>query len=262
MSDIKELAAAVLADEEAFVKRFSRSEYTGAFEDFMNRHADFYREAGILLSEESVPEAERFEDLSGQLIEAADGVMKDVARRDQLHAQNDLNLFMVCFVIPGFLEYGDRVEKLRNKDAMTALCKKWGGHFRDSRIQPASMEEIDSGFRRKLCYITTAACLALGRDAGSEELTVLKNFRDGWIQKTESGRALVHSYYDVAPTVVKRIAKEADPKSVYTDLWNRYIKTCVDLIHTGRNDEAVSCYGNMVKELSRRYLYTSAKINS
>jgi hypothetical protein len=46
VSDIKELAAVVLADEEAFVKRFSRSEYTGAFEDFMSRHADFYRGSG------------------------------------------------------------------------------------------------------------------------------------------------------------------------------------------------------------------------
>jgi hypothetical protein len=50
----------------------------------MSRHADFYGKRAFCFPMMPYRRQSGSKNLSGQLIEAADGVMKDVARRDQL----------------------------------------------------------------------------------------------------------------------------------------------------------------------------------
>ena len=54
------------------------------------------------------------------------------------------------------------------------------------------------------CYITTAACTALGLPDECEELQTLRWFRDN-VLTDEAGLALVGRYYEQAPAIVRAI---------------------------------------------------------
>jgi hypothetical protein len=260
LSDLDELAvpARHLFDVRAdYLSRFNRDEYVDAFNGFMDKNAAFYDTAQKFLRDGDGDEQNRFRRLADILVNAADEAAGEADRKSRSRLQGDLNLFAVCFLIPGFLYSGDRVEKLRSQDAMDLFCKTWASHFPDSNISAATMESIDSGFRRKLCYITTSACIALGRGEDCSELQLLKSFRDGYMMQTEERSALVREYYDIAPTIVKRIAKDPCRKKIYTDLWDRYIFPCTRLVAEGKYEECLALYKTMVMELDERYVYTS-----
>lgn len=55
------------------------------------------------------------------------------------------------------------------------------------------------------CFITTAACAFQGLTDNCYELTVLREFRDNYLLKTEAGKALIAHYYEVSPEIASRI---------------------------------------------------------
>ena len=241
-------------EKDTYLGKFNRNEYRSSFKEYCAANSEIYSEINALLAENA--ENTCFDRISGMMIEAGDQCVKEVSKRNAASEQQKLNLFVVSYVILGFLESCPADKKDRTRDCMDYLCTSWAGHFKDSRIKAATVDELDSGFRRKLCYITTAASVALGHGDDCSELETLKDFRDSYMQENNERRNMINEYYDMAPTIVKRISRESDEKKIYSDIWNRYIVKCVEDIRTGRNDDCLNVYGIMVKELSDRYLYT------
>lgn len=104
------------------------------------------------------------------------------------------------------------------------------------------------------CFITTAACDALGKDEGCNELTRIKEIRDSYIIKQANGEKLIEEYYRIAPQIVKKIDESENSTKEYIDLWNGYIDVCYRYILEQKYDKMMNIYINMVEYLKEKYL--------
>lgn len=98
------------------------------------------------------------------------------------------------------------------------------------------------------CFLTTACCEWKGLPDDCDELTDLRRFRDTYLQKTPEGRLLVEEYYRIAPGIVVRL-KASPEKERWLEMIYQEIQQVRALIHSGRNDEAVEAYRQMVLRL-------------
>lgn len=104
------------------------------------------------------------------------------------------------------------------------------------------------------CYITTATCLTLGRPDDCAELTAIREFRDGWLVKQKHGKALIASYYRLAPAIVASINRQYNYKEIYGKIWENYLSYVLQLILAEENKKAQAVYRDMVKKLRKEYL--------
>lgn len=97
------------------------------------------------------------------------------------------------------------------------------------------------------CYITTAVCERDGKPDDCEELTLLRNFRDTYMQATIYREALVKRYYELAPSIVRSI--KGKPHNIADTIYMRlreYIDRAIDAIKRGDNARAMVIYCDMV----------------
>ncbi len=177
-------------------------------------------------------------------------ILTKKSKIDKENWQLNLNMFMAIYMMPAILE----TRHFRAKALCDKICEQWAQNFKDSKIKSATYEEIAGGFRRKLCYITTAVCKSLNMGEDCMELTLLKDYRDQYLATTENGEELIHRYYDIAPTIVKRINKESDADEKYLFIWNTYLKPCIDYIQQKRMEECAEVYIAMVNRLYVEYM--------
>ena len=95
------------------------------------------------------------------------------------------------------------------------------------------------------CYITTAVCESLNKPDDCYELTTLRKYRDEYLLSTESGREIVEEYYNIAPTIVKRIGRQDDAGEIYRGIWDEYLSPCIHLIEKGRKEECKDRYSEI-----------------
>lgn len=112
-----------------------------------------------------------------------------------------------------------------------------------------------SGYSHKSsgCFITTAVCNYLNKPDDCYELTTLRSFRDDWLVFQPEGETLVEEYYKIAPVIVERIDCEPNKDSIYSYVWNTYIKNCLVFIENNDKIKAKSLYIEMVNELKSKY---------
>lgn len=254
---VRDFDAGILYENpEKWMDRFRRQTYEESFQKFTDEFADFYSwlesvysgtdsEAEVSPGEKAAAEA---------LAMAADRKFASAASKiahERLRVT--LNMYTVTYIIPGIL----RSRNGRAAITADAVCTAWAAHFPESHIKPASFDQINEGFKRKLCYITTAVCEGMHKSDDCEELRKLKNYRDGYLAEQPDGQQVIDMYYDIAPTIVKRISGSKDPDGEYRYLWSEYIEPCIRLIDSGSNEECRELYSVMVRELSSRYLITN-----
>ena len=97
------------------------------------------------------------------------------------------------------------------------------------------------------CFLTSACVQYKGLADDCEELTVLRGFRDGYMQSFAEGRALVKQYYEIAPAIVKNIDKSQHANACYEDIYQT-VRLCVEAVLDGRNADAVTLYRAMVEK--------------
>lgn len=159
-------------------------------------------------------------------------------------------MFMVIYVLPAIKEIQDeKADRLAD-----VICEEWRKTFKDSNISASDYDTIMQGFKRKLCYVTTAVCQNLNKGENCEELRLIKEFRDGYLSSTEEGQALIEEYYDIAPTLVKRIARDAGAQEKYIWLWNTYLAPCVAYIKSGQPENCKKTYCDMMDVLRKEYM--------
>lgn len=242
----------LFADVEKTVKGFQRTEYEGSFEQYKITHAELLQSVRRVM--QGAPDrADAAKRVADMLVEQGKELMD--THSGKLSAKSEqmtLNMYVVTYVIPAILS----LDNGAYADITDHLCEKWAAAFKDSKIQAASYESLSSGFRRKLCYVTTAVCRGIHRPEDCEELRLLKEYRDGYLSEEEDGRELIREYYDMAPTIVKRVDKREDKEEIYRFLYEAYISPCVRLIENGRNEECRRKYQEMVEMLRMEYLYS------
>ena len=183
-----------------------------------------------------------------------DGVKAEYDKIEKKSAKEqfvmDHNTMLVVYVIP-FVLYG---KYDFSKELAEDIVNKWNQEFSKYHVSIGTFEDIDGGFKRKLCYITTAVCESLGKTDDCRELELFRNYREQYLLKEADGKELIERYYDIAPTIVTRINKSEDSKDVYRNIWNQYLINCLNKIEQDKNDECKMIYMQMVEDLQEEYM--------
>lgn len=249
---VLEHAGAACKDYSARVKAFKKDSYHELFERYKEENYAFYTAIKLVLDYASEDGLDGiYHQIAGAFIRDHEATLEQVKKKNEkFTVQMDKNMFMAVYVLPSIKEIrGNRADELAE-----AICKEWGSSFKDSNIIASDYDSIVQGFKRKLCYVTTAVCRNLNKGEDCEELRLIKEFRDGYLASTEEGPALIEEYYDIAPTLVKRIAKDAEAQAKYVFLWNNYLAPCVAYIKAGRQEDCKETYCAMMEELRREYI--------
>jgi len=228
---------------------FKKDKYAEAFQAYLQQHMDVIEGIESLYQEAEDP-GQLLETLAEHLVHEAkqvlEGIPKKSKRSDQLI---DYNMTLAIYVFPALLE-----PRNMSSDPLTdAIIQRWNTTFKTS-IGKANFDRIDTGFRSRLCYITTAVCESQGKPDNCYELELLRSYRDDYLLSTEDGQALVKEYYDIAPTIVNRIAQDERSRAIYEKIWETYLSPCIQLIEAGKNEACKTRYMDMVYELKGRYM--------
>lgn len=234
------------------VRAFKKDSYYGLFESYKKENYTFY--TSIKLTLDHAPEDALdgiYHQIAASFIRAHEAELEQVKKKNEkFSVQMDKNMFMAIYVLPSIKEIrGERADELAE-----AICKEWGSSFKDSNIIASDYDSIAQGFKRKLCYVTTAVCQNIGKGEDCEELRLIKEFRDSYLSSTKEGRVLIEEYYDIAPTLIKRMAKDSKAQAKYVWLWNTYLAPCVAYIKAGQAEDCKETYCSMMEELRKTYM--------
>lgn len=231
------------------MKSFKKDQYEGIFEAFYGSHRSLFEAIEYVYRNDEKPDVWLVK-LTDKMIEAA---KDDLASYKFKGSRNqrllDLNLFISVYLVPSVLKYPAAF----SEPFADCLLERWNKEFK-TNVGKASFDEIDNGFHRKLCYITTAVCESLGKEQNCYELQVLKDYRDRYLELMPEGHALVEEYYDIAPTIVKRMEKQPERDLLYRELYQNYVMPCIREIEDQKYEACREKYKEMVLDLKARYM--------
>ena len=250
MSDISTELAGMLFDNLPLMKQFSKDRYADAFNSYYEKYKPLFDSI-----EKDCTEAEDkdsyIKDLASSFVSRAVTEEESKAKKSEKeHFIIDHNSVLAVYVLPALLEMrSDNLKALADE-----IVKQWNAAFTKYNISTGTFAEIDGGFKRKLCYITTAVCESLGKSDDCYELRTLRDYRDNYLLSNEDGVRVVDTYYNIAPTIVNRIGKSGDPGHIYREIFDEYISPCISLIEEGRLDKCGELYSEMVYTLKDRFM--------
>ena len=231
------------------MKYFSKKAYGDSFQRMYQEHLETFD--AIEQGYSTVIDKEQFlMNMADALTEYAGKKYDSCTKRTKRdHMMMDLNLTMAAFVLPMVLEYhGTSSEPLAAQ--MTA---SWQRRFPKAALKASEYTYIEAGFHKKFCYITTAVCETFGKPDDCYELMLLRDYRDGYLSALPEGDALIHTYYDVAPSIVKHINQRPDRKEIYRSIWDQYLSPCISMIESDQLSECKERYTQMVWDLKEKY---------
>lgn len=165
----------------------------------------------------------------------------------------DFKLNMVSFYVPLIGE----IPSLQAKDLTKQMVAVWNEKLPEYKIGHSTYEGIKGGFKKGIfCYITTAVCRSMDKPDDCYELNTLRAYRDGYLAGSEGGHEIVEEYYNIAPTIVKRIDRQENADEIYRSIWEKYLSPCISLIEENKNEECKDLYISMVRRLEKEYLYS------
>ena len=240
----------MLFDNMSLMKKFNKDTYADAFNTYYENYKPLFDSI-----EKNCKDADDrdsyLRDLAASFVNRAVSEEESIEKKsDREHFIIDHNSVLAVYVLPALLE----ARSAELKSLADEIVKQWNEAFTRYTISSGTFAEIDGGFKRKLCYITTAVCESLGKSDDCYELKTLRDYRDNYLLSNEDGVRVVDTYYNIAPTIVNRIGKSGDSKNIYRNIFNEYINPCIDLIENGKLDECEKLYSEMVYSLKERYM--------
>ena len=195
------------------IRGFKKNTYAGMFEKFESIHEETIEklEQQILAGADRTTVIAEISEAFVREIEA--GLNEITKKRFRENKLLDYNMSFVTYFFPAIVD--------KNKETGEEFCEQvirdWKAHFPATNLKLATFEQINSGFKQRFCYITTAVCESLGKPDDCYELNLLRDYRDSYLMKQEDGEALVQRYYDIAPTIVKYLLWDMEhiPSSLY-----------------------------------------------
>ncbi len=242
-------------------EQFSRETYEASFKGYCEKnHALLKKLADACNEDLESGENKACQEIGEAFVTTVQKQLEqEPKKKKQDSLQLDFNLYMVSYVLPAILEYyKDYVGPMKQAELLAgAICEKWSTLPKGGHIEAADYATIQGGFKSKLCFVTTAVCTGLQKPQDCEEILLMKKYRDEYLAGEEGGAALIEEYYDVAPTIVKRIARSKEADATYHYLWEHYISKCVSQIKQGQLEEGRDTYVEMMQELKATYLITN-----
>jgi len=234
--------------QETSKKRLQKKSYLDDIANLKIKYQVLFQELASLLEEtpEVVEElSEIFPAYGSTLLE------QTPSKRKREIACIGYNLNMVAYILPlmGELQSGQA------SSFCEEIVTRWNTKIPDAKIDVTTVSEIEDGFKKNLCYITTAVCQGLNKGDDCYELSLFRAYRDCYLLRTEEGKQIVEAYYNVAPTIVKRIQQQVDSGCKFQGIWDTYLKPCIRLIEQKEHEACKNLYYQMVNELEKEFLH-------
>lgn len=239
-------------EAEAKMPYFKRDYYEQAFTKYCALCDDIYKEIDDDIKDLSDEETNKYlNSLSEEFVSIFANEYKSITKKGkQTTFVTNHNTPLVIYFFPAILNY--------NAKWSIPFCdlvkEKWNKTFTQMAISYGTYADIKGGFKTKLCYITTAVCESLDLPVDCKELTLLKDYRDNILAYEDGGEEIIHEYYDIAPTIVKRINKESDRNVIYNTLYNDYISKCINDIEEKHYEACKEHYMQMINDLKEKYI--------
>ena len=254
MNKIKEQL--ILLYDEMFEKvdKFNKQSYNNIFLNAFRKYEDLVEGITDLL--EDTPKEDRkniIDELASVLPVYVKDKVSNLPQKEIRSLEVNYNMNMVIYVLPVITyshenyceKVAKRIVEIWNEMNVTSL-----------NLSFSTYESIAGGFKKKLCYITTAVCEHQNKPDNCYELEILRKYRDHYLMQTEDGRAIVNEYYDIAPVLVMIINMQNDADKIYQHIHEQYLLPCISYIEEEKNEECCDLYMQMVRSLQRKYLYS------
>ncbi|MDR1017930.1 MAG: hypothetical protein LBM02_04430 [Lachnospiraceae bacterium] len=232
------------------IPKFNKNSYEPTFKHYYEKHKDFI--SNLITNIEEIEEDKR----QDYILELADVIPSFVSHlfetTHKTHDEVDVNMTMAVYVIP-ILNYS-------HNEYLERLCEEMVDIWNSSKVTNLNLSyseysDIDSGFKKRLCYITTCICEGLGKEDSCYELTTLREYRDNYLLKSVEGKELVEDYYQIAPVIVMKLNMLKDKTKVLSNLYEKYIKRCIYLIENKNYVDCKNLYKEMVLALNNEEIY-------
>lgn len=243
-----------LKDHEALLQAFTRKQYAGKFSEYYMTLVPAM-DAIENLYEKVVETDTMLDNMARGLVDTAEELLDAAPKRERERLNINLSLAMAGYVFPVLLKYGGD----SSGPLVDHVAKVWKDRFPKSNLTPAQYEDIEAGFHKKFCFITTACCRNKNKPDDCYELTLLRRYRDTYMASLPDGQELIGMYYDIAPSIVKHINRRKDAGRIYDRIWNTYILPCIGLIEEGKYEDCRLLYSKMVMDLKEKYFYAYAE---
>lgn len=254
MDEIKKQLENLFDDMLPYVKTFKHKTYNEIFEAGYVRHKETLNEMAQMCARAEAEEAEELIEKLAEIIPMyALEKMNKMPNSQKNRLSVDYNMNMAVYVVP-FVNYSrnEHCEKIAKK--MVEIWNRKG--VTSLTLSCSSYEDISQGFKKTLCYITTAVCENQNKPDDCYELETLRAYRDQYLMCTEEGRSIVEDYYDIAPSIVMALQMQKDSDRIYDRIYDSYLTPCIRMIEAGKNEECKQLYMDMVRHLQSKYLYS------
>ena len=236
------------------VEKFNKASYNNIFLETFRKYEDLLDDISDLVEE--VPKEERkamIEEIASILPEYVKSLLNKYSDKERKQIDMNYNMNMVVYVLPVLTYSHDKYcEKVARR-----MVEIWNeSKVTNLNLGYSTYENIAGGFKKKLCYITTAVCEHQNKPDDCYELETLRNYRDNYLLKSESGREIVEEYYNIAPGLVMMIDMQKDADKIYQHIYEKYLTPCIRYIEEERNEECRKLYMQMVRNLQKQYLYS------
>ena len=138
--------------------------------------------------------------------------------------------------------YCNQIRDYVSTDVYYAYCRNYD-------YESCPNYEISAGG----CYLTSACVEAKGLADNCPELTLLREFRDGWLTEQSFGKQAIEEYYRIAPEIVVAIDRKDSAKNIWSELYESLVAPCVELIRQGEYEKAYQLYWSHAIALKRTY---------
>ena len=255
MENTREQLKKLFDDSLKEIPSFKKKFYEGAFQALYNEHKSFLEDMSVMCGEEEEHLNEQTEKLANVIPDYAIEKLRMVtARNKRKNLTMDFNLCMAVYVIP-LLTYTTHSKKCGCDLFAERIVEIWNAkNVTGLKLSKSSFDAIRGGFKKGLCYITTAVCESRNLPDDCYELETLRSYRDDYLMQTEDGRNLVEEYYNVAPVIVMAIDMHKDSSDIYERIYQEYLVPCIQDAECGRKEECKRRYMDMVNELENTYL--------
>ena len=240
----------LLVDSLNSLGNFKRNTYPAVFTNYFEKHHGTF---------EAIEKIYLLEDKKDDVLSSFSASITKQVQEElvQLKRKRDIEKSLIeytfsitAYLNPAILEYNGAFSSIM----VDNILLSWKEAFPKTNLKRATFNEINSGFRNNLCYITTAVCQTFGKSDDCYELQALRNYRDTYLISQTDGADIIREYYDIAPTIVNRIHKSPDCKEILKQIWTNYLKPCIAYIEKGQNEKCKDIYIKMVRTLQEEYM--------
>ena len=235
-----------------YFKNFGRKSYESSFRSYRSEIEDTFLAMDRYITAQPERREELIEGFVDRFIDEweswhnRNGAKKKAVEKEMF----DSKLVLAWYTVPALRS----MEISCGEEFTELLREKFVERYPDNAFTIGSFTDINSGFRKRfLCFITTAVCESEGKPDDCEELTAFRGFRDGWLARTEEGRALTEEYYEIAPAIVQGMRYADDGPAVCAALRRDYLTPCYEALLAGDNELCKRRYVEMVQALKERY---------